>query len=69
MTVCEPTIILRPGDANGDGTLDAADVTALEKIVVGLEGTTRGADANQDGTINAADITALEAINVTNGEL
>ena len=68
VTVCEPTIILRPGDANGDGALDAADITALEKIVVGLEGTTRGADANQDGTINAADITALEAINVTNVE-
>jgi len=52
----------RPSDTNGDGVIDAADITTLERIIVGLESTTPGADPNQDGKINTADITTVEAI-------
>ena len=47
-------------DANGDGVVNAADITCLERIIVGLEGVTPGADANGDGTVNVADITSIE---------
>jgi len=60
--VCEPSVIPRPGDANGDGTVNAADVTTVERIIVGLEGATPSADATQDGAVNTADITKAEAI-------
>jgi len=52
----------RSGDANGDGVINAADITKLERIIVGLDGATSGADANADGKINSADITKLERI-------
>jgi len=60
--VCEPGVIPRPGDANGDGIVNAADITTLERIIVGLEGATLSADATQDGAVNTADITKAEAI-------
>jgi hypothetical protein len=49
-----------PGDVNGDGVINALDITALERIIVWLDAATAGADVNQDGTINAIDITAIE---------
>jgi hypothetical protein len=49
-----------PGDANGDGIINALDITTIERIIVRLDTPTAGADANQDGTINALDITATE---------
>jgi len=52
----------RPGDTNSDGIINTADLTLLERIIVGLEGTTVDADANQDGKINTADLTTVEAI-------
>ena len=48
------------GDVNGDGMINALDITTVERIVVRLDTPTAGADANQDGTINALDITATE---------
>ncbi|MFC2019341.1 dockerin type I domain-containing protein [Chloroflexota bacterium] len=51
-----------PGDANGDGKLDALDITKVERIVAGLDTETPGADANQDGSYNALDITKVERI-------
>jgi len=50
------------GDANGDGVVDALDITKVERIVAGLDAQTPGADANQDGNINALDITKTERI-------
>lgn len=50
----------RPGDANGDGVVDAADITLIERIIVGLEPYTPAADANRDGKLNTADITTVE---------
>lgn len=52
----------RSGDANGDGVINSADITTVERIIVGLEGTSPSADANQDGKTNTADITKIERI-------
>ncbi|MBI4284371.1 MAG: hypothetical protein HY670_00505 [Chloroflexi bacterium] len=35
-----------PGDANGDGVVDALDITKVERIIAGLDALTYGADAN-----------------------
>ncbi len=51
-----------PGDANGDGVVNALDITKIERIIIGLDTPTPGADANQDGNINALDITTVERI-------
>jgi len=51
-----------PGDANGDGNVNALDITKVERIISGLDAETPGADANQDGNINALDITKIEII-------
>ena len=51
------------GDVNGDGIVNAADVTALYNFL--LEGDTTHAttsDVNADGTITAADVTTLYTI-------
>jgi hypothetical protein len=55
-----PTVT--PGDANGDGAVNALDITKVERIIAGLDAETPGADANQDGNINALDITKTERI-------
>ena len=52
----------RPGDANGDGVVNAADITTVERIIVDLQDTTPGADANQDDAVNTADVTRIERI-------
>jgi len=51
-----------PGDANGDGNVNALDITKVKRIVAGLDAETPGADANQDGSINALDITKVKRI-------
>jgi clostripain len=51
-----------PGDANGDGTVNALDITKIERIIAGLDTETPGADANGDGNVNALDITKIELI-------
>ena len=50
------------GDANGDGNLNAVDITTIEMMVGGLLAGTPGADANQDGKWNALDITLIEIL-------
>jgi hypothetical protein len=52
----------RLGDVNGDGAVNTADITKVERIIVGLDATTTSADANQDGKVNAADVTKVERI-------
>jgi len=51
-----------PGDANGDGSVNALDITKVERIIAGLDTETSGADANQDGNVNALDITKVERL-------
>jgi len=51
-----------PGDGNGDGSVNALDITKVERVIVGMDTQTPGADANGDGNINAMDITKIELI-------
>jgi hypothetical protein len=51
-----------PGDGNGDGTVNALDITKVERVIVALDDETPGSDANGDGNINAMDITKIEMI-------
>jgi clostripain len=51
-----------PGDANGDGQVNALDITKVERIIGGMDAETAGADANGDGQVNALDITKIELI-------
>lgn len=49
------------GDANNDGTVDVADITAIASHILGKtpeQWNATNADANQDKTIDVADITA-----------
>ena len=54
--------VVIPGDANGDGNVNALDITNTERIIVGMDDETPGADANGDGSVNALDITRIEMI-------
>ena len=54
--------VVIPGDANGDGKVNACDITKVERIIAGLDAPFPGADADLSGTINAADITKIERI-------
>jgi len=51
-----------PGDGNGDGAVNALDITKVERIIAGMDAETPGADANSDGSVNALDITKIELI-------
>jgi len=51
-----------PGDANGDGQLDALDITKVEREIAQLDPLTPGADANEDGSVDAMDITKVERL-------
>ncbi len=51
-----------PGDANGDGRINAVDITKVERIIVWLDAPTPGADANQDGQISFLDVTTVEML-------
>ena len=54
-----------PGDANCDGVVDVADITAIASFILGATPDAwnrENADANRDGSIDVADITATAAI-------
>ncbi len=50
--------LFAPGDANCDGVVDAADLSALQETLF-RGGDCAGADVNNDGRVSAADATAL----------
>lgn len=53
-----------PGDANGDGTVNVADIPAIASIILGTAGTNFSADAadvNADGIVRVDDISTLVA--------
>ena len=59
----QPTILR--GDANCDGIIDVADITAIASYILGSTPETfsaNNADANNDSNIDVADITATAAI-------
>jgi len=53
------------GDANADGVIDAADITAIERIILGLDGADINADANANGSIDMGDV--VKVIRVIRG--
>jgi hypothetical protein len=53
-------VLKTAGDANGDGAINAQDITKTIRIVLGLDTVTETADANGDGLINALDIALIE---------
>ncbi len=55
-----PTVSI-VGDVNQDGSVNAVDITKLERVIVGLDQSSN-ADVNLDGMVNALDITKLERI-------
>lgn len=62
--VNEKTTILK-GDANNDGVVDVADITAIASYILGTSPTSwniDNADANSDNVVDVADITATATI-------
>ena len=58
---------LTPGDANNDGVVNIADVTAVINQINGVQAAAfrrKNADINDDGNINIADVTGI--INIIN---
>jgi hypothetical protein len=51
-----------PGDANGDGVVDALDLQVEKQIIFGELPPTCGADVNQDGSINVLDLVEIKLI-------
>jgi hypothetical protein len=63
------TSAILPGDVNGDGSVNAADVSAVINHILGRPNTTfdtQAADVNGDGSVNAADVSAI--INIILGK-
>lgn len=50
------------GDADGDEDVDVRDVTAVERVILGLDQMTLRADATGDGLVDVRDVTRIEAI-------
>ena len=55
-------IVYKVGDANGDGIVNALDITKVKRIIIGIDSYIPGADANLDGNVNELDITRIELI-------
>jgi len=58
---------LTPGDVNGDGKVDAADIADIVNYMMGKPTSTRvfneeAADVNDDGVVNAADVVQIANI-------
>ena len=63
LTIHEKTVTVIKGDINGDGVINAFDVTELYNAVSsGKELDTALADINGDGVVNALDVAALFAL-------
>ena len=52
----EPTL---PGDVNGDGEVNIADVNAIIDFILSGAGSASAADVNGDGEVNIGDVTTL----------
>ena len=68
-------VIVVAGDYDGDGTIEAEDVTDLQKSVLGKDGATLtdnqkiACDANGDGEITAVDLLMMKAAQLGKKEL
>lgn len=60
LSVKELVVDNNPADVNGDGVVNAADVTALYNWILNNDASSlKNGDANEDGTVNAGDVTAV----------
>lgn len=50
----------KPGDADLNGTVEMADVTRIQRVILGLDPSTDECDFNQDGTTDSGDVTNLQ---------
>ena len=57
-TIAGGSVVI-PGDVDGDGFVNIADVTALIDIMLNNSDTPAAADVDGDGAVNIADLTAL----------
>ena len=57
-------LLLPPSLVGGDGSLNALDITYIERCISGDTNypETGGADSNEDGNYNALDITKVEIL-------
>jgi hypothetical protein len=50
------------GDANADGVVNAADITKVERIIMGLDAPNVNADTNMNGSIDMGDVVKISRI-------
>ena len=50
-----------PGDVNGDGSVDVADIASVISVMAG-DGNYDAADVNGDGSVDVADIASIISI-------
>lgn len=59
-TIVSPFVTSKPGDVNGDGSVNVSDVTYLVNMILGVIPKDETAcDVNGDGIVNVSDVTAL----------
>jgi len=51
---------LRPGDANFDGVVNMGDVTAVERMILGLQTVSANAILNNEGTVDMGTVVKIE---------
>lgn len=59
-----PTITIKKGDVNSDGTVDVADISSILSVMAGTGNASMAAnaDVNNDGTVDVADISSVLSI-------
>ncbi len=57
--IIEPDAVVLPGDVNGDGFVNGADVTALYGYLLDGKAVAGDPDVSGDGVVSGADVTAL----------
>jgi hypothetical protein len=50
------------GDANADGVVNAADITAVERIIMGIASPNSNADVDNNGDVNMGDVVKINNI-------
>ena len=62
VTMANYITIYAAGDIGTDLALSAADITGIERVVLGVDPSTITSDANNDSSINSVDLTKTELV-------